>query len=152
MLEAGFIFLVGPPQMMQFDRVELGSQQSQTLVLFQFLMNLLPMRLKKSRITRRNGWVSKPVFFCKVDNTAERYRVGETIGSTNCQRFIGIMWYCVKEMVGTSVQRSAKWFISAYDSKPQAVTPSQPTAPVNTTQEGKRFSRCKVIEISTSKI
>ena len=50
-LEIGFIFwlVIAPPQMMQFDRVELGSQQPQipNISTFSLLMNLLPMRLRK---------------------------------------------------------------------------------------------------------
>lgn len=52
MLETRFIFwlVIAPPQLMQFDRVELGSQQPQipNISTFHFLTNLLPMRLKKA--------------------------------------------------------------------------------------------------------
>jgi hypothetical protein len=45
MLEVGFFFwlVVAPPQPMQFDRVELGSQQAQVpnISSFAFLTNLL---------------------------------------------------------------------------------------------------------------
>lgn len=52
MLETRFIFwlVIAPPQLMQFDRVELGSQQPQipNISTFSLLTNLLPMRLKKA--------------------------------------------------------------------------------------------------------
>lgn len=44
-----FWWVIAPPQMMQFDRVELGSQQPQipNISTFRFLMNLQPMQLRK---------------------------------------------------------------------------------------------------------
>jgi general secretion pathway protein C len=105
---------VAPPQPMQFDRVELGSQQAQVPNISSFALFNEPaaMRLKKCqfRIAGRNGWLSKlfSSAVIKLDDTAERYRVGETIGSTSYQ-LAEVYWDHVILEQGNGATREVKF-------------------------------------------
>lgn len=79
----------------------------------------------------------------KVDNIAERYRVGETIGSTSYQ-LAEVYWDHVVLRQGNGSTRELEFKglpnglyqpMTPDASQQQPTTPSQPAAPVNTTQQ-----------------
>ncbi|MGK8802357.1 type II secretion system protein N [Acinetobacter seifertii] len=148
-LASFFWLVVAPPQMMQFDRVELGSQQPQIPNISTFSIFNEPsanaaqenvnLELQGVMVGYPNQFSSAVI---KVDNTAERYRVGETIGSTSYQ-LVEVYWDHVVLRQGNGSTRELQfkglpnglYQPMTPNASPQAVTPSQPTAPVNTTQE-----------------
>lgn len=87
-----FWWVIAPPQMMQFDRVELGSQQAQIPNISTFSLFNEPsanaaqenvnLELQGVIVGYPNRFSSAVI---KLDNTADRYRVGETIASTSYQ-------------------------------------------------------------------
>lgn len=87
-----FWWVIAPPQMMQFDRVELGSQQPQIPNISTFSLFNEPsanaaqenvnLELQGVIVGYPNRFSSAVI---KLDNTADRYRVGETIASTSYQ-------------------------------------------------------------------
>ena len=91
-LASFFWLVIAPPQLMQFDRVELGSQQPQIPNISTFSLFNEPsanaaqesvnLELQGVMVGYPNRFSSAVI---KIDNTAERYRVGETIGSTSYQ-------------------------------------------------------------------
>ena len=145
-----FWWIVAPPQMMQFERVELGSQQPQipnisTFSLFNepsanAAQQTVNLELQGVMVGYPNRFSSAVI---KLDNTADRYRVGETIGSTSYQ-LAEVYWDHVVLRQGNGSTRELQFKglpIGLYQpmtptTAPQAAaTPSQPSAPVNTTQE-----------------
>ncbi|URM40735.1 type II secretion system protein N [Acinetobacter sp. AS23] len=144
-----FWWVIAPPQMMQFDRVELGSQQPQipnisTFSLFNEPSANAPqenvnLELQGVMLGYPNRFSSAVI---KLDNTADRYRVGETIGSTSYQ-LAEVYWDHVILRQGNGSTRELQ-FKGLPNGLYQPMTPdaSQPTAtapqssaPVNTTQE-----------------
>ncbi|KYQ83762.1 general secretion pathway protein [Acinetobacter sp. NRRL B-65365] len=87
-----FWWVVAPPQPMQFDRVELGSQQAQVPNISSFALFNEPaaasaddnvnLELQGVLLGHPNHLSSAVI---KMNDTAERYRVGETVGSTSYQ-------------------------------------------------------------------
>lgn len=87
-----FWWVVAPPQTMQFERVELGSQQPQVPNISTFSLFNEPnanAEQENLNLELQGVMVGHPSQFSsaviKLDNIAERYRVGETIGSTSYQ-------------------------------------------------------------------
>lgn len=87
-----FWLVVAPPQPMQFDRVALGSQQAQVPNISSFaLFNEPATTIAQDNVNVElqgvllgyPSYLSSAVI--KLNDTAERYRVGETIGSTSYQ-------------------------------------------------------------------
>lgn len=87
-----FWLVVAPPQPMQFDRVALGSQQAQVPNISSFaLFNETATTTAQDNVNVElqgvllgyPSYLSSAVI--KLNDTAERYRVGETIGSTSYQ-------------------------------------------------------------------
>ena len=87
-----FWLVVAPPQPMQFDRVALGSQQAQVPNISSFaLFNEPATTTAQDNVNMElqgvllgyPSYLSSAVI--KLNDTAERYRVGETIGSTSYQ-------------------------------------------------------------------
>ncbi|QER40805.1 general secretion pathway protein [Acinetobacter suaedae] len=91
-LASFFWLVVAPPQAMQFDRVELGSQQAQVPNISSFALFNEPaasavqdnvnLELQGVLLGSSNSLSSAVI---KLNDTAERYRVGETLGSTSYQ-------------------------------------------------------------------
>ena len=87
-----FWWVIAPPQPMQFDRVELGSQQAQVPNISAFaLFNEPAVTTAQDNINLElqgvllgyPSYLSSAVI--KLNDTAERYRIGETVGSTSYQ-------------------------------------------------------------------
>ncbi|MBH2031136.1 MAG: general secretion pathway protein [Moraxellaceae bacterium] len=87
-----FWWVIAPPQPMQFDRIELGSQQAQVPNISAFaLFNEPAATTAQDNINLElqgvllgyPSYLSSAVI--KLNDTAERYRVGETVGSTSYQ-------------------------------------------------------------------
>ncbi|MEQ1066694.1 type II secretion system protein N [Acinetobacter sp. XH1741] len=145
-----FWWIVAPPQMMQFERVELGSQQPQipnisTFSLFNepsanAAQQTVNLELQGVMVGYPNRFSSAVI---KLDNTADRYRVGETIGSTSYQ-LAEVYWDHVVLRQGNGSTRELQFKglpnglyqpMTPTTAPQAAATPSQPSAPVNTTQE-----------------
>ena len=85
-----FWFVVAPPQPMQFDRVELGSQQAQVPNISSFALFNEPAAVSAQdnvNLELQGVLLGYPSYLSsaviKLNDVAERYRVGETIGSTS---------------------------------------------------------------------
>jgi general secretion pathway protein C len=87
-----FWLVVAPPQPMQFDRVALGSQQAQVPNISSFALFNEPATTTAQdnvNVELQGVLLGYPSYLSsaviKLNDTAERYRVGETIGSTSYQ-------------------------------------------------------------------
>ena len=87
-----FWLVVAPPQPMQFDRVALGSQQAQVPNISSFALFNEPATMTAQdnvNVELQGVLLGYPSYLSsaviKLNDTAERYRVGETIGSTSYQ-------------------------------------------------------------------
>lgn len=87
-----FWLVVAPPQPMQFDRVALGSQQAQVPNISSFALFNEPTTTTAQdnvNVELQGVLLGYPSYLSsaviKLNDTAERYRVGETIGSTSYQ-------------------------------------------------------------------
>ena len=87
-----FWWVVAPPQPMQFDRVELGSQQARVPNISSFALFNEPAATTAQdnvNLELQGVLLGYPSYLSsaviKLNDTAERYRVGETIGSTSYQ-------------------------------------------------------------------
>jgi general secretion pathway protein C len=87
-----FWWVVAPPQPMQFDRVALGSQQAQVPNISSFALFNEPATTTAEdnvNVELQGVLLGYPSYLSsaviKLNDTAERYRVGETIGSTSYQ-------------------------------------------------------------------
>lgn len=87
-----FWWVLAPPQPMQFDRVELGSQQVQVPNISSFALFNEPAATSaddnvnlelQGVLLGQPNYLSSAVI--KLNDTAERYRVGEMVGSTSYQ-------------------------------------------------------------------
>lgn len=97
-LASFFWLVVAPPQAMQFDRVELGSQQAQVPNISSFALFNEPaastvqdnvnLELQGVLLGSSNSLSSAVI---KLNDSAERYRVGETLGSTSYQ-LVEVYW------------------------------------------------------------
>ena len=84
-----FWWVVAPPQPMQFDRVELGSQQARVPNISSFALFNEPAATTAQdnvNLELQGVLLGYPSYLSsaviKLNDTAERYRVGEIIGST----------------------------------------------------------------------
>ena len=87
-----FWLVVAPPQPMQFDRVALGSQQAQVPNISSFALFNEPATTTAQdnvNVELQGVLLGYPSYLSsaviKLNDTSERYRVGETIGSTSYQ-------------------------------------------------------------------
>ena len=87
-----FWLVVAPPQPMQFDRVALGSQQAQVPNISSFALFNEPATTTAQdnvNVELQGVLLGYPSYLSsaviKLNDTAERYRVGETIDSTSYQ-------------------------------------------------------------------
>ncbi|MGS6743072.1 type II secretion system protein N [Acinetobacter baumannii] len=148
-LASFFWLVIAPPQLMQFDRVELGSQQPQIPNISTFSLFNEPsanaaqesvnLELQGVMVGYPNRFSSAVI---KIDNTAERYRVGETIGSTSYQ-LAEVYWDRVVLSQGNGSTRELQfkglpnglYQPMTPDASQQSATPSQSTEPMNTAQQ-----------------
>ena len=110
-----FWWVVAPPQPMQFDRVELGSQQAQVPNISSFALFNEPaavsaddnvnLELQGVLLGHPNHLSSAVI---KMNDTAERYRVGETVGSTSYQ-LSEVYWDHVILRQGNGAAREVKF-------------------------------------------
>ncbi len=110
-----FWWVVAPPQPMQFDRVELGSQQTQVPNISSFALFNEPaaasaddnvnLELQGVLLGHPNHLSSAVI---KMNDTAERYRVGETVGSTSYQ-LSEVYWDHVILRQGNGATREVKF-------------------------------------------
>jgi len=110
-----FWWVVAPPQPMQFDRVELGSQQAQVPNISGFALFNEPaaasaddnvnLELQGVLLGHPNHLSSAVI---KMNDTAERYRVGETVGSTSYQ-LSEVYWDHVILRQGNGATREVKF-------------------------------------------
>ncbi|WP_343581666.1 type II secretion system protein N [Acinetobacter sp.] len=110
-----FWWVVAPPQPMQFDRVELGSQQAQVPNISSFALFNEPAAASaddnvnlelQGVLLGQPNYLSSAVI--KMNDTAERYRVGETVGSTSYQ-LAEVYWDHVILRQGNGATREVKF-------------------------------------------
>ncbi|NNP77869.1 general secretion pathway protein [Acinetobacter sp. Ac_3412] len=142
-----FWWVVAPPQPMQFDRVDLGSQQAQVPNISSFALFNEPAATSaddnvnlelQGVLLGQPNYLSSAVI--KLNDTAERYRVGETVGSTSYQ-LAEVYWDHVILKQGNGATREVKFkgldkglyqpiapvLNSANNVQPQTVAPTQNT-------------------------
>ncbi|WP_336170074.1 type II secretion system protein N [Acinetobacter sp. 161(2023)] len=145
-----FWWVIAPPQMMQFDRVELGSQQPQIPNISTFSLFNEPSAnaaQENVKLELQGVIVGYPNRFSsaviKLDNTADRYRVGETIASTSYQ-LAEVYWDHVILRQGNGSTRELQFKglpNGLYQPPNPQATPANSTVPAqqapstNTTQE-----------------
>ena len=110
-----FWFVVAPPQPMQFDRVELGSQQAQVPNISSFALFNEPAAVSAQdnvNLELQGVLLGYPSYLSsaviKLNDVAERYRVGETIGSTSYQ-LAEVYWDHVILRQGNGATREVKF-------------------------------------------
>lgn len=110
-----FWWVIAPPQPMQFERVELGSQQAQVPNISSFaLFNEPAMSSAQDSVNLElqgvligyPSYLSSAVI--KLDDKAERYRVGENVGSTSYQ-LAEVYWDHVVLKQGNGATREVKF-------------------------------------------
>ncbi|WP_436899411.1 type II secretion system protein N [Acinetobacter gyllenbergii] len=110
-----FWWVVAPPQPMQFDRVELGSQQAQVPNISSFALFNEPAATSaddnvnlelQGVLLGQPNYLSSAVI--KLNDSAERYRVGETVGSTSYQ-LAEVYWDHVVLKQGNGATREVKF-------------------------------------------
>ncbi|ENX59267.1 MULTISPECIES: type II secretion system protein N [Acinetobacter] len=110
-----FWWVVAPPQPMQFDRVDLGSQQAQVPNISSFALFNEPAATSaddnvnlelQGVLLGQPNYLSSAVI--KLNDTAERYRVGETVGSTSYQ-LAEVYWDHVILKQGNGATREVKF-------------------------------------------
>ncbi|WP_335952153.1 type II secretion system protein N [Acinetobacter beijerinckii] len=110
-----FWWVIAPPQPMQFERVELGSQQAQVPNISSFaLFNEPAMASAQDNVNLElqgvligyPNYLSSAVI--KLDDKAERYRVGENVGSTSYQ-LEEVYWDHVVLKQGNGATREVKF-------------------------------------------
>ncbi|MCI3880692.1 type II secretion system protein N [Acinetobacter higginsii] len=142
-----FWWIVAPPQPMQFDRVDLGSQQAQVPNISSFALFNEPAATSaddnvnlelQGVLLGQPNYLSSAVI--KLNDTAERYRVGETVGSTSYQ-LAEVYWDHVILKQGNGATREVKFkgldkglyqpiapvLNSANNAQPPTVAPTQNT-------------------------
>ena len=143
-----FWLVVAPPQPMQFDRVALGSQQAQVPNISSFALFNEPATTTAQdnvNVELQGVLLGYPSYLSsaviKLNDTAERYRVGETIGSTSYQ-LAEVYWdhVILKQDNGATREVKFKGLDNGlYQSiapvlNPQAATPQTPTPAQNSSQ------------------
>ena len=109
-----FWWIVAPPQPMQFDRVELGSQQTQVPNISSFaLFNEVAATTQDNLdLTLQGVLLGSPSYLSsaviKLNDIGERYRVGETVGSTSYQ-LAEVYWDHVVLRQGNGATREVKF-------------------------------------------
>ena len=110
-----FWWVVAPPQPMQFDRVELGSQQARVPNISSFALFNEPAATTAQdnvNLELQGVLLGYPSYLSsaviKLNDTAERYRVGETIGSTSYQ-LAEVYWDHVILRQGNGATREVKF-------------------------------------------
>ena len=143
-----FWWVVAPPQPMQFDRVALGSQQAQVPNISSFALFNEPAATTAQdnvNVELQGVLLGYPSYLSsaviKLNDTAERYRVGETIGSTSYQ-LAEVYWDHVILKQGNGATREVKF--KGLDNglyqpitpvlNPQAATPQTPAPAQNSSQ------------------
>ncbi|AVZ86694.1 MULTISPECIES: type II secretion system protein N [unclassified Acinetobacter] len=143
-----FWLVVAPPQPMQFDRVALGSQQAQVPNISSFALFNEPATTTAQdnvNVELQGVLLGYPSYLSsaviKLNDTAERYRVGETIGSTSYQ-LAEVYWDHVILKQDNGATREVKF--KGLDNglyqpiapvlNPQAATPQTPTPAQNSSQ------------------
>ncbi len=110
-----FWWVLAPPQPVQFDRVELGSQQAQVPNISSFALFNEPAATSaddnvnlelQGVLLGQPNYLSSAVI--KLNDTAERYRVGETVGSTSYQ-LAEVYWDHVILRQGNGATREVKF-------------------------------------------
>ena len=114
-LAALFWWVLAPPQPMQLDRTELGSQQAQVPNISAFaLFNEAATSTAQDNLNLElqgvllgtPSYLSSAVI--KLNDIAERYRVGETVGSTSYQ-LAEVYWDHVLLRQGNGATREVKF-------------------------------------------
>lgn len=143
-----FWWVVAPPQPMQFDRVALGSQQAQVPNISSFALFNEPAATTAQdnvNVELQGVLLGYPSYLSsaviKLNDTAERYRVGETIGSTSYQ-LAEVYWDHVILKQGNGATREVKF--KGLDNglyqpiapvlNPQAAAPQTPPPAQNSSQ------------------
>lgn len=143
-----FWWVVAPPQPMQFDRVALGSQQAQVPNISSFALFNEPAATAAQdnvNVELQGVLLGYPSYLSsaviKLNDTAERYRVGETIGSTSYQ-LAEVYWDHVILKQGNGATREVKF--KGLDNglyqpiapvlNPQAAAPQTPPPAQNSSQ------------------
>ncbi|MEQ1312662.1 type II secretion system protein N [Acinetobacter sp. XH1639] len=143
-----FWLVVAPPQPMQFDRVALGSQQALVPNISSFALFNEPATTTAQdnvNVELQGVLLGYPSYLSsaviKLNDTAERYRVGETIGSTSYQ-LAEVYWDHVILKQNNGATREVKF--KGLDNglyqpiapvlNPQAATP-QTSAPVQNSSQ-----------------
>ena len=143
-----FWLVVAPPQPMQFDRVALGSQQAQVPNISSFALFNEPAATAAQdnvNVELQGVLLGYPSYLSsaviKLNDTAERYRVGETIGSTSYQ-LAEVYWDHVILKQGNGATREVKF--KGLDNglyqpiapvlNPQAAAPQTPPPAQNSSQ------------------
>ena len=143
-----FWLVVAPPQPMQFDRVALGSQQAQVPNISSFALFNEPTTTTAQdnvNVELQGVLLGYPSYLSsaviKLNDTAERYRVGETIGSTSYQ-LAEVYWDHVILKQDNGATREVKF--KGLDNglyqpiapvlNPQAATPQTPAPAQNSSQ------------------
>ena len=110
-----FWWVVAPPQPMQFDRVELGSQQARVPNISSFALFNEPAATTAQdnvNLELQGVLLGYPSYLSsaviKLNDTAERYRVGEIIGSTSYQ-LAEVYWDHVILRQGNGATREVKF-------------------------------------------
>ncbi|MCH7335383.1 type II secretion system protein N [Acinetobacter sp. NIPH 2699] len=110
-----FWWVVAPPQSMQFDRVELGSQQAQVPNISSFALFNEPAATATQdnvNLELQGVLLGSPNFLSsaviKLNDVADRYRVGETLGSTSYQ-LAEVYWDHVVLKQGNGATREVKF-------------------------------------------
>ena len=145
-LAALFWWVLAPPQPMQLDRTELGSQQAQVPNISAFaLFNEAATSTAQDNLNLElqgvllgtPSYLSSAVI--KLNDIAERYRVGETVGSTSYQ-LAEVYWDHVLLRQGNGAPREVKFkglenglyqpmAPVSTSSNTLAPTPSEPSTP-----------------------
>ncbi|RZF50041.1 general secretion pathway protein [Acinetobacter halotolerans] len=110
-----FWWVVAPPQLMQFERIELGSQQAQVPNISSFALFNEPAATTAQdnvNLELQGVLLGSPSFLSsaviKLNDVAERYRVGETVGSTSYQ-LVEVYWDHVVLKQGNGATREVKF-------------------------------------------
>ena len=116
-LAALFWLLIAPPQAMQLDRVELGSQQAQipnisAFSLFQEVGQSAGV-VETANIILQGVVVASPSYnssaVLKINDQVDRYRVGEMLANSGWLKCIGIGLFCVDPQVLLKKSYSKVW-------------------------------------------
>lgn len=130
-----FWWVVAPPQVMQFDRVELGSRQAQIPVISNFSLFNEPAATQANdnqKIELQGVMLGYPSQFSsaviQVDDKAERYRVGDTLDHSTYQ-LSEVYWDHVVLRQNNGAAREIRFKGLENGLYQPTVLPNQPTSP-----------------------